>query len=79
MRQTYFNFNQIFTVCEVLSRDVKAGLGQKEVKERILFSTLETAGGLQGPHHEVVFSLISLQREKNPVQISLNDELLYLA
>lgn len=75
MRQPYFHFNQISTVWEVVSRDVEAGLGQKEVKERILFSTLETAGGLQGPHHGVVVSLISLQREKKPVPISLSDEL----
>lgn len=33
---------------EVVSRDVEAGLGQKEAREKILFSTLETAGGLQG-------------------------------
>lgn len=79
MRQPDFSFNQISTVCEVVSRNVEAVLGQKEVKERILFSTLETLGGLQGPHCGVVFSLISLQREKNPGHISLGDELLYLA
>lgn len=79
MRQPYFSFNQISTVHEVVSRDVEAGLSQKEVKERILFSVLETPGELQGPHCGVVSSLISLQREKNPVHVSLDDELLYLA
>lgn len=38
-------------MCELVSRDVEAGLGQKEVKEKIISSTLETAGELQGPHH----------------------------
>lgn len=79
MRQPYFSFNQISTVHEVVSRDVEAGLSQKEVKERILSSVLETPGELQGPHCGVVSSLISLQREKNPVHVSLDDELLYLA
>lgn len=50
MRQPYFSFNQISTVHEVVSRDVEAGLSQKEVKERILSSVLETPGELQGPH-----------------------------
>lgn len=58
---------------------LEAGIGQKEVKERILFSTLETPEGLQGPHCGVVFTLLSLQRENNPVHINLSDELLYLA
>lgn len=56
---------------EVVSRDVETGFGQEKVKERILSSTLETPGGLQGPHHGVVGSLTSLQREKDPIRIGL--------